>query len=129
MPVNSRQKGKRGERAAVEFLKGQGFLDARRSQQFNGIGLSDVICPDSLPGVAIEVKYGYPLSQFDIGSKLWDQACRQARDDSADGITWAILWKPRGHRSWRVSVLDRQGYGVATYPGRSAYDVLRRLRA
>lgn len=53
--MNSRQKGKRGEREAAEFLTVNG-LPARRGQQFSGSPDSpDVVCP-LLPGVHLEVK-------------------------------------------------------------------------
>ena len=53
--MNSRQKGKRGEREAAVFLTVNG-LPARRGQQFSGSPDSpDVVCP-LLPGVHLEVK-------------------------------------------------------------------------
>ncbi len=53
--MNSREKGKRGERAWRDELRAQGF-DARRGQQFCGSPDSpDVIC-DSLPWIHFEVK-------------------------------------------------------------------------
>lgn len=54
MSVNSKQKGKRGEREVANFLKEYGF-EARRGQQFCGSnGDADVI---GLPKMYIEVKF------------------------------------------------------------------------
>ena len=53
--MNSREKGKRGERAWRDELRAQGF-EARRGQQFCGSPDSpDVIC-DALPWIHFEVK-------------------------------------------------------------------------
>jgi hypothetical protein len=53
--MNSRQKGKRGERAWRDVLLAHGF-QARRGRQFPGSPDSpDVVCPD-LPTVHFEVK-------------------------------------------------------------------------
>lgn len=100
--VNSRAKGVRGEQEAVKFLHRLGFNDARRTQQYNGIGLSDVTCEQSLPGLHIEVKFGYPLRDFDLGTKLFREAVEQCMRDCGRG-TWVLLWKPKGHRQWRLT--------------------------
>lgn len=105
MPVNSRAKGKRGELEAVKYLKSLGFSDARRTQQYNGLGRGDVECPESLPCLHIEVKFGYPIETFDLGTEQLFKACRQAVDD-AKGDAWAVLWKPKGRRQWRLTTYD-----------------------
>src|SRR5690606_4151945 len=81
--------------------------DAVRTQQYNGMGDSDVICPESLPSVHIEVKVG---DKVDIGKKTFDDAVSQAVRDS-NGKPWALLWKP-DRKVWRLS-WDMGGY-VAT---------------
>jgi Holliday junction resolvase len=54
-PMNSCQKGKRGERLWRDDLLAHGY-QARRGQQFSGTPDSpDVVCPD-LPGIHFEVK-------------------------------------------------------------------------
>lgn len=56
MAINSRQKGKRGERAFRDVLREAGYLKARRGQQYSGEqGNPDVICED-IPGIHWEVK-------------------------------------------------------------------------
>lgn len=104
MPVNSRAKGKRGELEAVKYLKSLGYDDARRTQQYNGDGYSDVIAPETLPILHIEVKFGYPLKTFDLGSKCFREAVEQCVRDS-NGLPWIVLWKPKGHRMWRGTTL------------------------
>lgn len=104
MGLKSREKGKRGEREAVLFLKELGFADAKRTQQHNGIGLSDVICPESLPHVHFEVKYGYDRTAFDVGGDRLCEACMQAAIES-DGNPWIVLWRPKGCTTWRGTML------------------------
>jgi Holliday junction resolvase len=111
MAVNSCQKGKRGEREAVKYLKSLGFADAVRTQQYNGLGDSDVICPESLPGVHIEVKFGG--GRMDLGLSGLHKAVTQARRDS-DGGSWVVLWKPM-RQQWRLT-WDAMGV-VATVCG------------
>jgi hypothetical protein len=75
--MNSKQKGKRGEREAAQFLTSEGF-PARRGQQFaGGTDSPDVVC-ESLSGLHFEVKRterGNPYdwvsqAQRDAGYKL-----------------------------------------------------------
>jgi hypothetical protein len=54
--MNSREKGKRGERRWRDVLRDAGFLKAHRGVQFSGSpGSPDVACPE-LPGLHFEVK-------------------------------------------------------------------------
>ncbi len=68
--VNSRDKGKRGEREFSKVCKEQGY-DCRRGQQFSGIEGEDVV---GLPGIHIEVKRTEKFSLYD--------ALSQAKRDS-----------------------------------------------
>jgi hypothetical protein len=78
MPVNSRQKGKRGELAFVKVLKGMGY-NARRGQQFKGGADSpDIVCPD-LPGIHFEVKFGDVVV---FGNAAMDKALEQAATEA-----------------------------------------------
>jgi hypothetical protein len=73
--MNSREKGKRGERAWRDELRAQGF-EARRGQQFCGSPDSpDVIC-DALPWIHFEVK---AVERLNI-----EDAMNQARRDSRE---------------------------------------------
>lgn len=125
MPTNSKRKGKRGELEAVKFLKSLGFEDARRTQQYNGDGDSDVVCPDSLPRLSIEVKFGYDRTAFDFESAKFVAALYQA-DRDADGKPWAILWRPNRCAVWRCTFLSF-GRVVTTVYGIGAEPILRML--
>jgi hypothetical protein len=117
MPINSKAKGKRGELEAVKFLKRLGFADAKRTQQFNGLGRGDVECPESLPNIHFEVKFGYSRGVLDIGTHALREACKQAaRDADAGGRDsfWVVLWKPKGAQQWRVSYWDMSLGAVVT---------------
>ncbi len=72
--MNSREKGKRGERRWRDELRAQGYA-ARRGQQFSGLPESpDVVC-DSLPWIHFEVK---AVERLNI-----EDAMEQARRDAA----------------------------------------------
>ncbi len=99
--LKSRDKGKRGEREAVAYLTQIGFPDARRTQQYNGMGLSDVICPESLPELHIEVKRTETIG---LGTVELSEALEQAERDS-DGNPWCVLWR-RSRQKWRLTFCD-----------------------
>jgi len=87
MPINSRQKGARGEREWRDQLRNEGF-DARRGQQFSGGADSpDVIC-DSLPGIHWEVKRVERGNPYD-----WMQ---QAKRDAGDSKMPVVAHKRNG---------------------------------
>lgn len=87
MPINSRQKGARGEREWRDQLRNEGF-DARRGQQFSGGADSpDVIC-DSLPGIHWEVKRVERGNPYD-----W---IMQAKRDAGDSKMPIVAHKRNG---------------------------------
>ena len=91
--MNSREKGKRGERAWRDELREQGY-QARRGQQFSGSPDSpDVIC-DSLPWAHFEVKC---VERLNI-----EDAMEQARRD-ADKKSPFVCHK-RANRKWLVTM-------------------------
>ena len=53
MSINGKQKGKRGEREFAKLCREQGYVEARRGQQYNGLDGEDVV---GLPSIHIEVK-------------------------------------------------------------------------
>jgi hypothetical protein len=90
--MNSREKGKRGERAWRDVLRANGY-DARRGQQFCGSPDSpDVIC-DALPGIHFEVKC---VERLNIEEAM-DQARRDAHTKAP------VLAHKRSHRPWLVT--------------------------
>ena len=103
----SRDKGKRGERMARDYLRSLGYGDARRGQQYSGVEGRDVVVLESLPRVHIEVKYGYGrLGDVHVSSKLLQDWWHQAEEDAAKADRWpVVLWKPTGARKWRLSTI------------------------
>lgn len=88
--MNSREKGKRGERELARELNGHGY-DCRRGQQYNGLGGEDVI---GLPGIHIECKRVERLNIYDA---MW-----QAKRDASGIILPAVMHK-RNNDRWLVT--------------------------
>lgn len=90
--MNSREKGKRGERLWRDELRAQGYA-ARRGQQFSGSPNSpDVIC-DALPGIHFEVKC---VERLNI-----EDAMDQARRDA--GVKAPVVAHKRNFRPWLIT--------------------------
>ena len=96
--MNSRRKGKVGERELAALLREHGF-DARRGQQFSGGADSPDIVSELLKWLHIEVKRVERLNLID--------ACAQAEGDCG-GKPWVVIHR-RNHAPWlftgRVEIL------------------------
>lgn len=94
--INSRQKGKRGEREFVHFLRDRGEV-ARRGVQFAGGPESpDVIC-ETLPTIHFEIKFA---KRVDITAAML-QAC----NDCPQGKFRVVAWKETGKRApWMATM-------------------------
>ena len=91
--MNSRDKGKRGERQWRDELRAQGYA-ARRGQQFCGSADSpDVVC-EALPWLHSEVKC---VERLNI-----EDAMAQARRDA--GVKVPIVAHKRNFRAWLVTM-------------------------
>jgi len=91
--MNSREKGKRGERQWRDELRGNGY-EARRGQQFSGSSESpDVVC-DQLRWAHFEVKAVEKLNVQD--------AMDQATHDCAGKVP--IVAHRRNFRGWLVTM-------------------------
>jgi Holliday junction resolvase len=91
--VNSREKGKRGERQWRDELRANGYM-ARRGQQFSGSPDSpDVIC-DELSWLHFEVKV---VERLNI-----EDAMEQARRDASRKVP--IVAHRRNFRRWLVTM-------------------------
>jgi Holliday junction resolvase len=91
--INSRQKGKRGERLWRDELRAQGFT-ARRGQQYaGGIESPDVIC-EELDNLHMEVKFVENLSL----DKAFDQAYRDS------GGKQFIVAHKKSNKDWKVTM-------------------------
>jgi Holliday junction resolvase len=96
--MNSRNKGKRGERQWRDELRANGY-DARRGQQFSGSPDSpDVVC-EALPWLHFEVKC---VERLNI-----EDAMAQARRDA--GAKTPVVAHKRNHRRWLVT-LDAEDF-------------------
>lgn len=94
--INSRNKGKVGERQLRDQFREAGFLKARRGQQFSGEqGNPDVIVPE-LPSFHFEVKYTERANMYD-----W---MAQAEHDSNGGgivpTLMPVVCHRRKHAQW-----------------------------
>lgn len=91
--MNSKAKGKRGERRWRDELRAQGYT-ARRGQQFSGSPDSpDVIC-EELSDYHFEVKHVEKLNILD--------AMDQARRDA--GTKKPVVAHTKNHRPWLVTM-------------------------
>ena len=90
--MNSREKGKRGERELASILREYGY-DARRSVQYCGInGDADVI---GLPHTHIEVKR---VERLNI-----EDAMSQSKRDAKEGETPTVFHR-KNHCEWLVTM-------------------------
>ncbi len=93
--MNSREKGKRGERRWRDVLRDAGFLHARRGIQFSGSPDSpDVACPE-LPSLHFEVKAVEALN-------IW-RAMAQAIADAGPAKT-PVVAHTRNRSGWLVTM-------------------------
>lgn len=73
MPINSRNKGKVGEREIAKILRDYGYEDCRRGEQYCGAnGDADVV---GLPEIHCEIKR---VEKLNVDNAI-DQAVRDAR--------------------------------------------------
>ena len=92
--MNSREKGKRGERQWRDELRANGYA-ARRGQQFSGSPDSpDVVC-DSLPWIHFEVK---TVERLNIRDAM-DQAMRECGAHKVP-----VVAHKRSFRGWLVTM-------------------------
>ena len=91
--MNSRNKGKVGEREFASLLREHGF-DARRGQQFAGGADSPDVVSDALAWLHVEVKRVQNLNLAD--------ACAQAEGDSS-GKPWIVAHR-RNHAPWLITM-------------------------
>lgn len=98
--MNSRQKGKVGEREFASLLREHGF-DARRGQQFAGGADSPDVVSDALAWLHVEVKRVQNLNLTD--------ACVQAEGDCGRGAPaghkkpWVVAHR-RNHAPWLITM-------------------------
>lgn len=91
--MNSKRKGKVGEREFAALLRENGF-DARRGVQFAGGADSPDVVSSALPWLHIEVKRTQALNLAD--------ACAQAEGDCG-GKPWVVAHR-RNHAPWLITM-------------------------
>ena len=91
--MNSRNKGKVGEREFASLLREHGF-DARRGQQFSGGADSPDVVSEALAWLHVEVKRVQNLNLTD--------ACVQAEGDCG-GKPWIVAHR-RNHAPWLITM-------------------------
>jgi hypothetical protein len=91
--MNSRNKGKVGEREFASLLRENGF-DARRGQQFSGSPDSPDVVSDALAWLHFEIKRVQNLNLAD--------ACAQAEGDCG-GKPWIVAHR-RNHAPWLITM-------------------------
>ena len=111
----SRNKGKAGELEALNYLRKLGFTDARRRQQSSGWAAAEVECIESLPNIHFEIKCGYAKG-MGVGTAIFRAACAQAFGD-CNGKEWALLWREKGCKIWKLTYRLAHGIGVVTVAG------------
>lgn len=91
--MNSREKGKRGERELAGKLREYGY-NCRRTQQYCGNTgeASDVV---GLPGIHIECKRNERLNIYD--------AMAQAKGDAKEGEIPTVMWR-KNNSEWLVTM-------------------------
>lgn len=89
--VNSKQKGARGEREWARVCRDEGYGNARRGQQYNGLEGEDVV---GLPGIHNEVKRVERLNIYD--------AIAQAKADANGKIP--IVAHRKNNCEWLVTM-------------------------
>lgn len=90
--MNSRAKGKRAELELAKLLRGYGFKDARRGQQFSGIEGEDVV---GLPMLHIECKNVQQLN-------LREAMAQSERDAKEDQIP--VVMHKKDRKPWLVTI-------------------------
>jgi len=93
--VNSREKGKRGERRWRDVLRDAGFLHAHRGVQYaGGADSPDVACPE-LPRLHFEVKAVEALN-------IWRAMAQAIEDAGAQKIP--VVAHTRNRAGWLVTM-------------------------
>ena len=94
MNINSKRKGKTGEREFARLCRAYGY-EARRGVQYSGIEGQDVV---GLPGVHVEVKRRERINLYDAVA----QAVRDARS-RGKGELPVVAWRRNKH-NWLITM-------------------------
>lgn len=98
--INSREKGKRGEREVAKILRDFGFGDARRGQQFSGKeGDADVV---GIPLLHLEIKNVEHLNL----DKAMEQSERDAKAEfqKKGRVAVPVVIHKKNRTPWRITM-------------------------
>jgi Holliday junction resolvase len=93
--INSKAKGAKGERELASKLREYGVKDAKRSQQYCGLGENAADIVDALPNIHIECKRVERLNISD--------AIAQAKRDAKNGNMPTVFHR-RNNEKWLVTM-------------------------
>jgi Holliday junction resolvase len=100
--INSRSKGAQAEREWRDVLRDEGYLKARRGQQFSGSPDSpDVVCPE-LAGIHFEVKR---VEKLNIADAMAQAAADCAGKSDGCGSKTPVVAHRRNRTPWLVTML------------------------
>ena len=93
--INSRDKGARGERELASKFREYGFVDAKRSQQYCGLGENSADITDALPNIHVECKRVESLNII--------KAMEQAKNDANRG-NFPTVFHRKNNQKWLVTM-------------------------
>jgi Holliday junction resolvase len=121
MPINSRAKGARAERAFRDLLRDEGYADAIRAQQFCGAaGDADVKC-ESLAGIHFEVKHVQNLNVYD--------AMIQARADAAKTGKCPVVAMKKNGKPWLIVQMAGDWFNLIRNQSATEKDIVALVRS
>ena len=100
--MNSRQKGKVGEREFASLLREHGY-DARRGQQFAGGADSPDVVSDALAWLHVEVKRVQNLNLADACAQAEGDQANQAGPGPNKKLAWIVAHR-RNHAPWLITM-------------------------
>jgi hypothetical protein len=103
------------ELQAIIFLHSLGFTDACCTQQYHDEAGASVECPESLPGLHLEVLDGCQCTDLDTDARKFRESLLKASDHKH----WAVLWKPdrKDPDNWRLTFLADAPAVITTVDG------------
>ncbi len=109
--MNSRQKGKRGEREWAAKLRELGFPKARRGQQYHGLEGEDVV--GGIPGTHCEVKRVEQL-------RLYEALDQAVKDCPCFHIPYVVHRRNRGEWVVMIHASNLHAFAEAVFESRNS---------
>lgn len=93
--INSKDKGARGERELASKFREYGFVNAKRSQQYCGLGENSADITDALPDIHVECKR---VEKLNISNAM-EQATRDANKGN-----FPTVFHRKNNEKWLVTM-------------------------